>query len=64
MVGNMSTNQQEKIIILGIGNPLFQYEGLGIHALPHIEERLVCVVGCLDEREPLANLIESVEYLM
>ena len=40
MVKNMNDKQQEKITILGIGNTLFQDEGLGIHALPLIEERL------------------------
>ncbi|WP_071396864.1 HyaD/HybD family hydrogenase maturation endopeptidase [Bacillus tuaregi] len=42
----MKSNQQDiRITILGIGNTLYQDEGIGIHALPLIEEALEHIPG-------------------
>lgn len=48
----MSNNQPEKkITILGVGNTLFQDEGVGVHILPLLEE----AIG----EDPLVEIIEG-----
>ncbi|MBB6444593.1 HyaD/HybD family hydrogenase maturation endopeptidase [Bacillus benzoevorans] len=66
----MTENQHlDKIIILGIGNTLYQDEGLGIHALPLIEEMLKnaenieMIDGTTDGMRLLAP-VEDTDYLI
>jgi hydrogenase maturation protease len=70
MVTNMNEHQQlDNITILGIGNTLYQDEGLGIHALPLIEELLKdtenieIIDGTTDGMRLLAP-VEDTDYLI
>lgn len=70
MVTNMNEyQQQDNITILGIGNTLYQDEGLGIHALPFIEELLKdtenieIIDGTTDGMRLLAP-VEDTDYLI
>ena len=65
----MTNKQPEKIIILGIGNTLFQDEGLGIHALPLIEENLqnienVEIYDGTTDGMRLLGPVEETDYLI
>jgi hydrogenase maturation protease len=66
----MNKNQQlDNITILGIGNTLYQDEGLGIHALPLIEsllkdaENIEIIDGTTDGMRLLAP-VEDTDYLI
>lgn len=69
MVISMNEKQQDNITILGIGNTLYQDEGLGIHALPFIEESLrdaeniEFIDGTTDGMRLLAP-VEDTDYLI
>lgn len=69
MVKNMINKQQDNITILGIGNTLYQDEGLGIHALPLVEkylaqvENIEIVDGTTDGMRLLAP-VEDTDYLI
>nr|WP_295971456.1 HyaD/HybD family hydrogenase maturation endopeptidase [uncultured Bacillus sp.] len=65
----MINKQQDNITILGIGNTLYQDEGLGIHALPLVEkylaqvENIEIVDGTTDGMRLLAP-VEDTDYLI
>lgn len=59
----------EKITILGIGNLLYSDEGVGIHALPLIEEQLssfenIEIVEGATDGIKLLGVVEDTDYLI
>ena len=59
---------RNKIVVLGLGNPLFQDEGLGIHMINHfmqetINEQVELVDGGTDALA-LLNVVEEADHLL
>ncbi len=62
-------NNEKKITILGIGNTLYQDEGIGVHILPLLEEKLsnnpeVEIIEGATDGLMLLEYVEDAEYLI
>jgi hydrogenase maturation protease len=65
----INNNSDKKITILGIGNTLFQDEGVGIHVLPLLEEMFqgdpdIEIVEGLTDGMKLLGPVEDANYLI
>lgn len=62
-------NNEKKITIIGIGNTLYQDEGVGVHILPLLEEKLsnheaVEIIEGATDGLMLLEHVEDAEYLI